>query len=803
MSNQKRRRGNNFGVQEPKVDYRLDHLVVMRESDRYDQILMEGMIQQTLAKVSHLPGARELMGAGVEVFNNPHKWGATTRKVGKSLMSLVERDGVLYLYSMGTAASEDLPDANAFVAELINVISTYSPRETWVSSFTRLTRSANWVGDLMRAFIDHKGLLHCEAEINLSTPEGKMLFQMLGMIAAMERDYIVRRHTAGRVAQWRRGDWIPNAYPPGYQVVDRKIVLDKTSLKATRSMLRILANVALSSSEMVASIAALGITTPAVQRLHGDDATIAGARNPTSILSTLLGWVESYETGRHETLWQNPFPGVTDIAGVPVEMIDGFDHGALRLIQVMPIPDGGWADQSIFDAIRSRKELVSLTGGASRSTVAPFSGLFRFDDGEYEYTLGTINDNYSLLRRPVDLDRTFSGWHSDSEDQVERLGVVDRATWHQSMADAIIEAVEVGLPTKLDAGRFQTSGPLPALDPVRARLRALELRVKDERAYLAKSVRNAQMTDGDAVAAIFIEDVKRHNSEVTRLENEINGVKAGLAEPVLEEKFESSAEMVAQAVAALAGTENRGPISLRDDLLSIFHDARWKLEGETVQWEVTIELPHEFGTVMLGRVKGQLENRMPTPKRSSPKYMRTLATKQLVAAGLTERAARSVAAAEQPIITAVLLAQLSGSELPRDVEPHWAQHIISVYGNHNFVWMPNQWRLDDELRVRVLDMIEAGGGTLSVAAALAAGVKSEQLRYLWRAMDAPSGDPILRRRTINHVMSVAFLECPHCGGSASHSVVTPETKPGVLCPSCWRAPTPSSPVFPDFYRTAN
>jgi DNA invertase Pin-like site-specific DNA recombinase len=404
MSNQKRGRKSNVRAKEADAKFQLDHLVVMRESDRYDQILMEGMIQQTLAKVSHLPGAKELMVAGTEVFSNPRKWGASVRRVGRSQLSMVERDGVLYLYSMGTAASEDLPDANAFIQELIKVVVTYSPRETWVSSFTRLTRSANYVGDLMKAFGDHPGLLHCEAEINLSTPEGKMLFQMLGMIAAMERDYIVRRHTAGRVAQWRRSDWIPNAYPPGYKVVDRKIVIDEDAIEATKAMLGILANSALSTAETTSSIGALGITTPAVQRLHGDEATIADARNPTSILDTLLGWVESYETGRHETLWPNPFPGVTDIAGVSIENIEGFDHGALRLVQEMPIPDGGWADQSIFDAIRSRIELVSLTGGASRSTVAPFSGLFRFDDGEYEYNLGTGNDCYSLLRRPLDPD---------------------------------------------------------------------------------------------------------------------------------------------------------------------------------------------------------------------------------------------------------------------------------------------------------------------------------------------------------------------------------------------------------------
>ena len=43
-----------------RAESRLDHLVFVRESAAYDTLLMEGMIQQTLAKVATLPGASEL-----------------------------------------------------------------------------------------------------------------------------------------------------------------------------------------------------------------------------------------------------------------------------------------------------------------------------------------------------------------------------------------------------------------------------------------------------------------------------------------------------------------------------------------------------------------------------------------------------------------------------------------------------------------------------------------------------------------------------------------------------------------------
>lgn len=110
---------------------RIHHLVVMRESATYDRVLMDGMIRQTLAKVRHLPGADELADIGVEIFDDPDRYGGIARRSGDSRMVSVERDGVLFHYSMGSAAKADLPDANAFVEELIDLVVTYRPRDVW------------------------------------------------------------------------------------------------------------------------------------------------------------------------------------------------------------------------------------------------------------------------------------------------------------------------------------------------------------------------------------------------------------------------------------------------------------------------------------------------------------------------------------------------------------------------------------------------------------------------------------------------------------------------------------------------
>lgn len=800
MSTRKRRRGKSTD-RTKGPDHRLDHLVVMRESARYDHVLMEGMIQQTLAKVMHLPGAAELSQAGMDVFERPEHWGGISRRVGESRMVMIERDGVLYLYSMGTAASNDLPDTNAFVSELVNIVESYRPAETWVVAFTRLLRSANYVGDLLQAFSEHTTLLHCEAEINVATPEGRMLFQVLAMIASTERDYIVRRHTAGRVAQWRRGEWIPNAYPPGYRLDGRQLVLDDSSVSEVRSMLRILADTSLPPSECAGRIGGLGITTPMITRLHGDDATIADARNPSEVIETLIGWTHLYATGRYELLWPNPFPGVTDIAGVDVEELDGYDFGALRLTYDVKLPEGGWADDATFDAIRSRAERPSPTGGASHGSTSPLAGLFHFTDNGYEHSIASTKGLYRLLRRPHVPDREFTGWGSGRADDVEWLASVSRSEWHRSITDAVVDAVETGLPAHLDAQRFQPSGPLPPLDARRARIRALRRQLDDTTADLARARRNAQLADDDEAAVLFVEDVKWHHAEKTRLAQQLADLEADLEEPALNETFETNAELVAHAFAALANTTESADSALRDALRTVISRERWEVHGKEVAWELHIELPHADGTVVLGPVTGTVANRRSRQNvtaRTGPTRKQTV--QRLVSLGLGGPPSLSAAACPELELADVIAASLEGGPTPSGVDDGWARHVVTVYTAPNFRWNKGRWRLEDDVRRKAIAILVDAGGQMPRSELLAAGLSADQLRHLSRETpDAPSGDPVLERLNWGRDPMYALLRCSHCGGWASHSIVTPETRPGVLCPDCRRTPAPASPVFPEWY----
>ena len=780
----------------------IDHLVVTRESAEYDGLLMLGMIQQTLTKVRHLPGAVELLEAGMAVFDDPKRWGALIKRVARSRMALVERDGVLYIYSQGSAARDDLEDGNSFIQELTGLLEKYQPRETWVASVTRLLRSVNYLSVILESLESHTQFLHGEMEINLRTPQGRMMFGMLALFAASERDYIVQRHTTGRVAQHQRGDWIPSWYPPGYAKIDRRLVLVDDEVDKVRHMLRVLADRSLSSREVVRRLGGIGVSTARLRKLYGDGATMADARNPSDIVATLIGWMGMYQTGVYETLWPNPFAGLDEFAGVKVEHVEGFRYGALRFSVRVPLPDGGWADDETFESIRGRVVARPVTGGASHDTAPPLSGLFQFVEDDHEYSIAAGNGTYALLRRPHEPQRAFVGWQPENVEvnDVEVLGRVDRVTWHRSLAEAILHRVEEGLPAHLDTQRFSVLGDSVPLDPVRAELRARRRELDEVKAALKRARRNARLAEGDELATDFVNEAISLRRDAERLGREIARLENADKIPSLGEAFESSAEMAAYALAALAESGNREAAGLRQSLRALVTDERWHLEGRTLHWNLTLELPHEQGTVVLGPITGSVDAK--PAQRSGPthKSQRRSTKEALIRAGLGERAARAAAACPSPLLSRVLLSHLSGQPLPRDAERGWAEQIIATYCDPNFSWSRDHWRLPDETRQPALDVLKDCGDGLNRSEMLAAGVTATQLRYLSKVTPAPSGAPILRTTRQGRGVAYSALKCPHCGGRSLHSIVTPETRPGVLCITCWRAPFPGSPVFPEWYQ---
>jgi hypothetical protein len=432
------------------------------------------------------------------------------------------------------------------------------------------------------------------------------------------------------------------------------------------------------------------------------------------------------------------------------------------------------------------------------------SGLFRYTHDAWEYALIAGKGGYELRRRPADDHRTHAGWVSENGQDAERVGVINRQELHRSITQAVIAAVRAGLPVALDAGRYKSFADLPALDPKRARIRALRHQAAQALEKFHRAKRNASLANNPDIAAGFVEDAERAHSERERLERELSHLEATVADPELGDHFESTATMVAAALACLHNAADTGPRELTEALRTIISGERFTVCDEGIAWSLFIELPHEEGTVRLGPITGRVASG-PSQQRKTAggltRRQRASQVRALTDAGLDEPAALAAVRCPHPSLAAVLQSHLDGGDLPADVDEAWAHHVIGVYTGPRFRWERGKWAQTYPMRQVVLDAVMAAGGTATTKQLAGRGVKLEQVRYLTRHLDTPTGHPILTAQGQGQSRRYSVLRCPHCGGHASLSCVTPETRPGVLCPACRRTPTPDSPVFPEWYAT--
>jgi hypothetical protein len=409
----------NQPLQLPTVaveDGRLEHLVVVRESPQYDYLLMEGMIGQTVGRLCHLPGAKDVLAAGIEPVHGTGPFRTFQyRKHGTSAV-MFEHQGVLYLYSLGSAAKANIDDReNAFVELLIDVIEHYRPRNVYVATFSRLVRSTEFAGRLQRAVNAHVDVVHSgEQQIRPKTADGKIMWTMLALMADMERDLIIQRLFAGMCNAYQRGRWVLNeeAVPPGYVLdPDTKIVTPNPSMvEPVGLLLTMMADSTMPSRRIIDAAGEAGLTSAAVRRIHGPEATFADIIRADSKLASLVDWIDTYETGRAVITHPNPFPGATNFGPLKVEGASSSSPGVVRFSYDWGLPEGGWAPPEILLAARARcrgnKERRSATGGAAHYKRKPFAGWVEWQDDTHRYHLSGSSAHYVLLRQRNTVEET-------------------------------------------------------------------------------------------------------------------------------------------------------------------------------------------------------------------------------------------------------------------------------------------------------------------------------------------------------------------------------------------------------------
>ncbi len=393
-------------------DKRAPALVIARESSYHSNVLMEGMIGQTVGSNLHLPGAQDVLDAGIAPLLGTGPFDTFQYRKHKTNAVVFEHQGVIYLYSMGSASMTNLSESeNAFIELLCDVFSAYRPENVYVATFNRLLRSMDFSGKLLQAAKRDVGLLHCgTTTINPRSAEGKPMWATFAMVADMERDSIVQRLFSGQVNKYSKGEYIlgSESVPPGYRLADDGTVVPVPEQRdAIRELLTMMADPDLTARQIVDAAGANGLSSATIKRIHGPDATFANLCRADSRLASLIDWMDTYRTGTAEIIHRNPFPGAIRFRDLEVEGV-GPDHpGFIRFRYDWEIPEGGWAPDDVIAAAKRRttgtKERRRGGGGTHRRR-RPLSGWVHWRDAETEYRLTGTSAMYIVQAREAKPD---------------------------------------------------------------------------------------------------------------------------------------------------------------------------------------------------------------------------------------------------------------------------------------------------------------------------------------------------------------------------------------------------------------
>lgn len=368
---------------------RIENLIATRESGANDHIEAEGLIQQSADLYRDIPGIRAVAALGIEPLRTKESTIVVTeadedtgevseRRVHLERLQVGEATGVLfsyrgtaYLYSLTSAAKVDKMGHQDWTRMLIRTIVRLRPRRLRAVSVSRYTRNLEVAGLILHAASRHVDQIWAGAlELQMQGPRApmdKLLFTMLAMAAALERDALVSRTVAGKVHAAKRNRWLPGSrsVPPGYRMFEKTLVPVPEDKPAVQALLRLLVQQP-TPTAFVKKADELGLRLR-VRKVSVDDATEAvdlgagemlgddrGRKHVHSTskhqkMASFMAYVPLYVTGQRVVKLPNPFPGAEEIAGVPVIVGKG-GREEVHVVSTFGVPEGGWADQDLLDA---------------------------------------------------------------------------------------------------------------------------------------------------------------------------------------------------------------------------------------------------------------------------------------------------------------------------------------------------------------------------------------------------------------------------------------------------------------------
>ena len=753
----------------PKVD----NLIVVRESDVSDRLLMLGMVQKTLAGCAGIAGVSKAQELELDPLLHPEKYGAYHRKTRAHRISLFNIDGTLFMYAMGSAASENpQTQANDYANFLIETLRTYRPRNVRIANFSRLLRATSLVSAIRDALKKYGCLLHADGqEIDIRQPSGDFMYHTLAMFASFERDSIVMRTTAGRIAAVMRGQpmFHPRNLPIGYKLVKGKVRPDPAQKPHVQALLEVLAQDDLNSRQKAQALSDAGIRMP---RLYGTGGTddVADSRDPKSVIRGMWKWLDLYATGTYTQQLKNPFVGVDRIGVANVVREHEDDPGVIEVPHPWGLPDGGWASPDILSAARAAATKARRVGNGAHGhrMRKPLLGLAHWIDTEdHEWILDSHSKpEYRLRRRHKGSVGPHGGWAEVSQDG-ELVARMKAHDLHRSIATGIITALTAGVVARrLEATSISTvAGRLIGTITDSNVCAGYEAEIKQLRD-------KARRLRGLVAETANVEDARPWIDDATNYERRARALEAELSERAnkqsanarpFDDTVNTDAEMCARAMATLRQVKDNAPRDVCDALGRIIHNLSVTPQPDgRLRWQLWINLPTDDGAVTFGPISAEIEPVTPVrPAVSSqltsrhrqgtglkvlangghlldaleqiPEWslstLRTQMKRCVTKRGLPThlltpllfcpveevRKAIFTALSTHPNATATDLPSLATAINPDGCDVAWTEHILRTYLFPTHTSYPMTWAAKSVAPQAMLDAIHHVGGTMSLS----------------------------------------------------------------------------------------
>lgn len=367
-------------------------LFLVRESDQYNLELFNAMREVTYLQYRDIPAVEAIRRAGLKPLKSDSFRVRTVGPGGEAgpaepvRVEYFERGGTRallfyfggywHLWSRASAAMLSKNGVNEFTDILIEVIERIRPLDLYAANFSRLIRSQAQGHRLMAAMAGNVQRVRAgEVTFELEGPRSNvdmMMFSMFAMVASMERNWIVQRLLAGRVAKWRRGEWpfgratIPFGYT--LEAKTQRLVPDPSKRAAVREMLLVLSGDA-PTSEMARQLSRVGVVTSRPSSATGKHLVPVALVSKDAYVKSLYGWAAVWCQGEFLFRISNVFRDLDELSGLHVARDPSRpdDVGELQMLYKVGVPEGGWAEPEVLRAFAQKAiDMVSTEVDARR-----------------------------------------------------------------------------------------------------------------------------------------------------------------------------------------------------------------------------------------------------------------------------------------------------------------------------------------------------------------------------------------------------------------------------------------------------